>query len=97
MYLYVYPTLLERIREEVEALSRRRRPWPHQNMSACRVVTVGYHFDGWPAAASTTISPGDDTAVGEGGAGAGTAASDEEVPPMGMGRPYEIRLLEPAA
>lgn len=61
-YLYVYPTLLEKIRPQIEELSRRRRPWPHQDESLCRIVTVGYHFDGWPAAKSIEVHPDEDGA-----------------------------------
>ena len=40
----------------------RRRPWPHQDESLCRIVTVGYHFDGWPAAKSIEVHPDEDGA-----------------------------------
>jgi hypothetical protein len=101
LYLYVYPTLLARIRPEVEALSRRRRPWPHHAESHCRVVTVGYHFDGWPAALAVTVDPSGEGSGGGGGsvepaAPAVAAAADAEAPET-PGAPYEIRLLKPAA
>jgi len=62
LYLYIYPTLLDKLRPEIEALSYASSSATHGTESEAAVagvVTARYHFEGWKSGFVSSKAPPD--------------------------------------